>query len=112
MAVTPTLLTLLTFLAAALAVAGAYSVALDLFLRDRTRVSQRLDDEFSNRQSSQVRRSPLFKNLEKLGPDAALAKEFRWSFAKYFRGMIEQSGSAELWQAFLAGPCGSVLERR
>jgi tight adherence protein B len=92
MAVTPTLLTLLTFLAAALAVAGAYSVALDLFLRDRTRVSQRLDDEFSNRQSSQVRRSPLFKNLEKLGPDAALAKEFRWSFAKYFRGMIEQSG--------------------
>jgi tight adherence protein B len=92
MAVTPTLLTLLTFLAAALAVAGVYSIAMDLFLRERSRVSQRLDDEFSNRQTGQIRKSPLFKNLEKLGPDAALAKEFRWSLSKHFRGMVEQSG--------------------
>jgi tight adherence protein B len=89
---TPAVLTLLTFLAASLAVAGVYSIAMDLFLRDRARVSQRLDDEFSNRQAGQVRRSPLFKNMEKLGPDAALAKEFRWSLRKQFHGMIEQSG--------------------
>ncbi len=88
----PAVLTVLTFLAAALAVAGVYSIAMDLFLRDRARVSQRLDDEFSNRQQGQVRRSPLFKNLEKLGPDAALAKEFRWSLGKQLRGMVEQSG--------------------
>jgi tight adherence protein B len=89
---TPVVLTLLTFLAAALAVAGAYSIAMDLFLRDRARVSQRLDEEFSNRQTGQIRRSPLFKNLEKLGPDVALAKGFRWSLSSPLRGMIEQSG--------------------
>jgi tight adherence protein B len=88
----PLVLTAVTFLAAALAVAGAYSIAMDLFLRDRARVSQRLDEEFSNRQTGQIRRSPLFKNLEKLGPDVALAKEFRWSLSSRFRGMVEQSG--------------------
>ena len=86
------MLTVLTFLAAALAVAGVYSIAMDLFLRDRTRVSQRIDDEFSKTQASQVRKSPLFKNLEKLGPDAALAKEFRWSPGKYVHRIVEQSG--------------------
>ena len=88
----PAVLTLLTFLAGALAVAGVYSIAMDLFLRDRARVSQRLDDEFSDRQAGQIRKSPLFKNLGKLGAEVALAKEFRWSLGKQLRAMVEQSG--------------------
>ena len=50
----PLLLTLLTFLAGILAVAGVYSVVSDLFLRDRSRVSKRIDDEFRNRQRDQA----------------------------------------------------------
>ena len=88
----PTILTLLTFLAAALAVASLYCAAVDLFLRDRTRVSQRLEDEFNRSQSGPARKSPLFKNLNKLAPDPAIADEVRFSLAKRFRGMVEQSG--------------------
>ena len=41
---------LLTFLAGALGVAGVYSIISDLYLRDRSRLRQRVDDEFRQRQ--------------------------------------------------------------
>jgi tight adherence protein B len=89
---TPTLVTALTFLAVALAVASAYSIAVDLFLRDRVRVSQRLDDEFSNRTGLAARRSPLFKNLDKFGPDPLGLAQARSSIRGRFENMIYQSG--------------------
>src|SRR5438034_9667279 len=88
----PAVLTLLTFLAGASLVIGAYSILLDLFLRDRTRISQRLDQEFRQRQRERVRKSMLFRNLgqaaaETAGEDVA---EERWH--RRFATLVEQSG--------------------
>jgi tight adherence protein B len=57
------LLTLLTFAAVAMAVVGAYSLLADIFLRDRSRVSQRVDRQLRQRQRERVRKSTVFKNL-------------------------------------------------
>jgi tight adherence protein B len=65
----PGLLTILTFLAAVLAVVGAYSVWADLYGRER--VTRRLDDEFRGHQREQIRSSPLFKDLGRLAKEAS-----------------------------------------
>lgn len=87
----PTILTLLSFLAAALSVAGVYSILSDLFLRDRSRVSRRVDDEFRKSQRDRVRKSPLFKNLGQLANEA-MAGEEQPTLRKRLEAMIEQSG--------------------
>ena len=51
----PLVLTLFTFFAVALAIGGVYSLVADLVLRDRTRVSQRVDEEFRKRQRDKAR---------------------------------------------------------
>jgi tight adherence protein B len=83
-------LTLLTFLAGTLAVIGIYSVLSDLFLRDRSRISQRLDEEFRKRQRDQVRRSTLFRNLGQSEAAADELAETRWTYR--FEALVEQSG--------------------
>ena len=87
----PTILTLLTFLAVGLTVVGIYSILSDLFLRDRSRVSRRVDDEFRKTQRERVRKSPLFKNLGQLAADA-MVDELRPTIRQRLEGMIEQSG--------------------
>jgi tight adherence protein B len=82
--------TLLTFLAAALAVAGACSILADLFVRDRSRIQRRLDDEFRQRQRDLIRRSSLFKNLGQLSAEAA-EDEAGETLRQRFGHMIEQS---------------------
>jgi tight adherence protein B len=62
------LLTLLTFLAVLLACLGAYSIFADLFLRDRSRVSRRVDDELRKQQRERARQSLLFKDLGPAAP--------------------------------------------
>ena len=86
----PLLLTLLTFLAAALVVAGVCSILADLFVSDRSRIQCRLDDEFRNRQRDQIRRSALFKNLGPLAAEAAEAEPGE-TLHQRFEHMIEQS---------------------
>ena len=85
----PALLMILTFLAAAAAIAGAGSVASDLFLRDRSRLRSRIDDEFRGRQRDRARRSLLFKELGQVSAEAAGE---RAGLAERFAAMIEQSG--------------------
>jgi tight adherence protein B len=87
--VSPALLMLLTFLAAAAAIAGAGSVASDLFLRDRSRLRSRIDDEFRGRQRDRARRSLLFKEL---GQASAEVAGDRPGVRERFAAMIEQSG--------------------
>jgi tight adherence protein B len=62
--VNPALLTLLTFLAAVLAVVAAYSILSDLYLRDRSRVERRVDTELLKRQRERAGKSALFKNFD------------------------------------------------
>ncbi|HEV3163042.1 MAG TPA: type II secretion system F family protein [Isosphaeraceae bacterium] len=87
----PAILTLLTFLAVGLAVVGVYSILTDFFLRDRSRVSRRVDDEFRKSQRERVKKSPLFKNLGQLAAEAMTGEE-RPSLRKRLEAMIEQSG--------------------
>ena len=87
----PLVLTLMTFLAGALAVAGVYSVLSDLFLRDRTRLSRRVDQEFLKSQRERIQRSTLFKNLGTLAAEAA-EDEPKQTLRQWFVALVEQSG--------------------
>jgi tight adherence protein B len=88
----PAFLTFLTFVAVLAACAGAYSIASDLYLRDRSRVSQRVDEEFRKRARERARKSLLFKDLRALMADGAGAEEERPTRWQRFEAMIEQSG--------------------
>jgi tight adherence protein B len=76
-----------------MALLGAYSLLSDMFLRDRSRVSQRVDRELRKRQRDQVRKSMVFKDLgatSAAGPMAgtAVASTLR----ARLEAMIQQSG--------------------
>jgi tight adherence protein B len=86
----PTLLAVLTFLAAALTVAGICSVFADLFVRDRSRMQRRLDEEFRQRQRDRIRRSALFKNLSQLAAESA-EEEAAESLHQRLARVLEQS---------------------
>ncbi len=86
----PALVTLLTFLAVVMAVFGAYSILSDLFLRDRSRVSQRVDDEFRKSQRERARRSAIFKDYQALAAEEEEAGGF--NPRQWFESLVEQSG--------------------
>jgi tight adherence protein B len=100
--VSPVLLIVLAFLAGALAIAGVYSLVSDLFLRDRSRVSRRVDEEFRKRQRERAQKSTLFKNLGALAAEADDHPTLR----QRFEALVEQSGldlSPRRLLAFMAG---------
>jgi tight adherence protein B len=82
---------LLTFLAVVLAVMGVYAILSDLFLRDRSRFSRRMDDEYRKRLRAQARKSALFKDLGALAAEAAEGED-RPSLRRRFQALVEQSG--------------------
>jgi tight adherence protein B len=84
----PTLLTILGFAAADMAVLGVYSLVSEVFLRDRSRVSRRVDEEFRNRQRERAQRS-LLKNLAEQGADELMLKD---SWRDSLELLIERSG--------------------
>lgn len=88
----PTLITVFASLAAVMAVWGAYSIFSDLFWRDRSRVSARVDAEFRNRQRERAQRSMLFKDLGQVNIESAedFAKTESWR--EWLDLIIEQSG--------------------
>jgi tight adherence protein B len=88
----PFILTFLTFVAVVTAFAGVYSIVSDLYLRDRSRVSQRVDDEFRKRVRARARQSMLFKDLRALVAESGPADEGRPNLRQRFEAMVEQSG--------------------
>ena len=106
---TPTMLSLLTFLATILAVGGVYSIVSDLYLRDRSRVSQRVDDEFRKRLRTRAQKSLLFKDLRELSADFATADDERPTVRRRFAAMVEQSGLELSPNRLLAIAAGSGL---
>src|SRR5262245_4527408 len=64
----------------------------DLFLRDRSRISQRLDEEFRKRQREQAKKSSLFRNLGQLAAEAAVDEQAEHRWTRRFAAMVEQSG--------------------
>jgi tight adherence protein B len=86
------MLSLLTFMAVTLGVAGVYSILADLFLRDRSRVSSRIDDEFRRKQRERAEKSSLFRNLQQFAAEADSEMEARKTISQRFTSMVEQSG--------------------
>jgi tight adherence protein B len=62
----------------------------DLFLRDRSRVNDRVDAEFLKKKTERAKKAPLFKNLGAIA--AEVAEDTRPSMRYRFEMMVEQSG--------------------
>jgi tight adherence protein B len=88
----PAFLSFLTFIAVVTAFAGVYSIVSDVYLRDRSRVSQRVDEEFRKRVRARAQSSMLFKDLRALSADLAGGEQGRPSLRQRFEAMVEQSG--------------------
>jgi tight adherence protein B len=97
----PAVLPLLAFGAAAAAIAGGYSILSDLYLRDRTRVAQRIDEEFRRRQRERARKALLFKDLNQLALEASGGQEAPTNLQQRLLAMIDQSGLDLTLQKFL-----------
>jgi tight adherence protein B len=120
--VSPALLALMTFGAVAMAVAGVYSILADLFLRDRSRVNERLNEEFHNRQRDQARKAILFKNKNPAAPPADVGAGGAEAVGRRRRleELVEQSGLELTLQRLLMltvaaglglGLCGGLLRQ-
>jgi tight adherence protein B len=82
-------------LAAATAITGVfavYQILSDLFLRDRSRVNDRVDYEFLQKRKERAKKSPLFKNLGQIAASASMVEGHRPSIRHRFNTMVEQSG--------------------
>jgi tight adherence protein B len=84
--------TLLTFVAAAAAVGGIYSIVADLFLRDDSRVKERISEEFRQQQRERAERSILFRNLGQLANEARAEDQDETSRRRRFEQWVDQSG--------------------
>jgi tight adherence protein B len=63
----------------------------DLFLRERSRVNDRVDAEFLKKKSEQAaKKTPLFKNLGQLA--AEVGEDAKPTMRQRFESMVEQSG--------------------
>jgi tight adherence protein B len=103
------LLTVLAFLAIVLGVIGVYSLLTDLFLRDRSRLNQRMEETFRIHKREEIRKAALFKNL----PRQADRQLRLPSWRERFLAVIEQSAlgitarQVLLWMV-LAGLVGGL----
>lgn len=90
---TPALLSLLTFVSVLIAMISLASLLSDVFLRDRARVNRRLDEEFRQHQKEGIRKSSLFKDVNKLkASDLEGFAEPKLSRRERLERMLEQSG--------------------
>lgn len=88
----PGLLLILTFVAAGLAVLGAVSILSDLFLRDRSRLARRIDDEFHRNRRERIQSSTLFKDVSRLAAEAAAEDDSAKTLRQRLDALVEQSG--------------------
>lgn len=88
----PLLLMILTFGAVVTAIVGVYSIVSDLYLRDRSKVSRRVDDEFRKRQRERAQKSLLFKELGQFGSLTDVDNDAKPGVRARFEAMIDQSG--------------------
>src|SRR5215469_2949082 len=88
---TPALLPILAFVAAVTAVLGIYSLASDMYLRDRARVSSRVDEEFRRKLRERAKKSLVMKDLRELVATAGEGEE-KVTLRRRFEAMVEQSG--------------------
>jgi tight adherence protein B len=85
--------TALSGLAALTVITGIIAVSQlisDIFLRDRSRLSDRVDAEFLKKKTEKAKKTPLFKNLGQVA--AELSDDDRPTIKQRFTLMVDQSG--------------------
>jgi tight adherence protein B len=105
---------MMTFLAVVTAVAGVYSILNDLFLRDRSRIQERMDLEFAKRKSERARKLSLFRDPDQLALELPHQDDADRGLRRRFEAMVEQSGlrlspARLLAQAIAAGIAGAGI---
>jgi tight adherence protein B len=83
----PTTVMLATFAAVVLGILAAEFLIFDLFFRHRSRIDQRIEDEFLTDLRQRTKRTPLFRDLQGFAEEAA---RISWSFR--LRTLIAQAG--------------------
>ena len=86
-----TFLSVMTFLAVVTAVAGIYSILTDLFLRDRSNVTRRIDLEFVKHRRDEAQKCRSSRTPVKFGVELQVHDDDR-SVRRRFQAMVEQSG--------------------
>ncbi len=107
----PLVLYALVFLACLLVFASVYSVLADVYLRDKGVIRQRLDEEFRGQLREQLKKSPVFKDLAKLGAELSSNADAKPSVRQRCQLWLEQSGTKlSFVQLFLiAAILGAIL---
>ena len=85
------LIPILAFFTVTAGLLAAAQLVSDFYLRDRSKLNDRVDAEFAKKRAEQIRKTPLFKNLGQMAaqlsdPDSSPTIRQR------FESMIEQSG--------------------
>lgn len=89
----PAILALLTFLACVAAIAGAYSLLSDLFLRDRARVKQRMQEAIRTQTRALAKESLLVKSAEAIEDAVAEGRQReKPGLGARLQTMLDQSG--------------------
>jgi len=88
----PAMVSLMAGTTAIMGVFAVYQVVTDLFLRDRSRINDRVDEEFLQKRRERAKKSPLFKNLGQVAADATAGLEAAPTLGQRFAAMVEQSG--------------------
>jgi tight adherence protein B len=99
------LLSLLTFLAVACVIIGVYSLAADLYLRDKEKIRERLDDEFLQQQRTHIKGSVLFGDLSAA---AAASGTPTPSLRQRLEELIEQSALEVTVKQLALGSLGAA----
>ena len=103
----PALVSILTGSTVVAGVIAVYGVASDLFLRDRSRVADRVDEEFLRKRTDRAKKSPLFKNLGLVARELGEGDEVRPTRMQRFATMVEQSGM-DTTPGRVGAICGAV----
>jgi len=101
------LLTFVTFLAVALVIIGIYSLVSDLVLRDRSRVSRRVDKELLRKKAKEHK--GLFKLPTGISPETLAGEDLTPNLRERFEMMVEQSGLRLTPQALVGLMIGAAL---
>jgi len=88
----PGIVSLLAAATATMGVLAVYQIVSDLFLRDRSRVSDRIDEEFLRKRKDRAKKSPLFKNLGQVADALSAGDEGHPTIKQRFIAMVDQSG--------------------
>ena len=108
----PGMVSALAAMTAMIGVVAAYQVVADLFLRDKSKLSDRVDEEFLQKSKARIKKSNLFKNLGAVAAEAMEGVEAKPTPRQRLEALVEQSGldvTPERLMAIAGGAAGGLM---